>query len=886
MSSLLYRLGRWCATRAGRTLLAWIAILVVLGACVGALGVNLTASFAINDVESMRGLAVLAERVPQAAGVSERVLFTSADAPIEQHRAAIDAFVQGVRQIDGVALVGDPFAEGSTAVSPDSRHALVEIQTDTSVGSVVSGPTGRAEEVAGQIASLRERAAAQDPGLISMTSDSLELETGIALSATELLGVLIAVIVLLGTFKSLTTAGAPIVSALIGVGTGMLAILVAAALVDVNSVTPVLAVMIGLAVGIDYALFIIARSREYLVRGIAPAEAAARANATAGSAVVFAGATVVVALCGLAVARIPFLAVMGFASAGVVVIAVLVAITATPALLGLLGERARPRRRRAARDDHPVASRWIAAITRVPTLTVLAVIAVLGAAAVPVTGLRLGLPDNGYHAVGSEARTTYDAIADAYGEGYNAPIIVMGDISQSKDPVGAVDSLAERLRALRGVADIPLATPNQDGTLALVRIRPEKGQTDASTTALVNAIRSDAASIEDGLGVRALMVTGSTAVAIDIAAQLGDAMLPFGTVVVGLSMLLLMIVFRSIVVPVTATLGYLLSLGAGLGAVGLVFGWGWMAGPLGVSRVGIVISFLPVIAMGVLFGLAMDYQVFLVSRMREEWIRTGDARESVRKGFIGSSQVITAAAAIMIGVFAAFIGSESIQIKPIAVALTVGVLADALLVRMTLIPALMALLGRAAWWLPRWLDALLPIVDVEGEGLDRSLEHAAWMEAHGAAALRLEGVTVSEGRDTAFRDLSVVVRPGALAVVRSDDAVARRAFAALVGARLRPTRGRVVVVGHVLPDGTSSVQRQTAALKTHDEALPDHARIVVVDDPGARRWGRVARLLDEGRTVVVTGPTGLVVPVPLRAATDTPLATSAPAVGAGPAPNA
>ncbi len=883
MSSLLHRVGRWCADHAKRTLAIWVALLAALAITVGFLGINLSGAFKIAEAESMTGLEILAERLPQAAGTSEQVLFTASDSNITAHKKAIDDFVDKAGDIDGVALVSDPFDSERSTITDDGKNALVQIQADTSVGSLAGGENAKAHDVSAALDELASSVHESDSALTVQLGGNIGKTVDIALSATELVGVVIAAIVLFVTFGSLLTAGAPILSAFIGVGVGMASLLVGATFIQINSVTPVLAVMIGLAVGIDYALFIISRAREYLAKGIEAHEAAARANATAGSAVVFAGGTVIVALCGLGVAGIPFLTVMGVSSAIVVGIAVLVALTAVPALLALLGQRATPKKRtrKAVADNskptkkhRSFAARWIDTITKIPALTVLIVITILGIATIPATGMRLGLTDNGYEAKDTQLRQTYDAITQVYGDGYNSPIVVIADISQTAQPLEVTDALVDRLSSLDGVDRIALATPNQDATIAFVQILPEKGQTDPETHALVRTIRDDASQIETDLGIRDVMVTGQTAVAIDIASQLNAALVPFGIVVVGLSIILLMIVFRSIAVPLTATLGYLLSLGTAFGAVGLVFGWGYFADFIHVTKVGVVISFLPVIVMGVLFGLAMDYEVFLVSRMREEWIRFHDAKRAVRRGFIGSSTVVTAAAVIMTGVFAAFIPHGNVYIKPIAVALTAGIATDAFVVRMTLIPALMALLGKRAWWMPAWLDRMLPVVDVEGEGLARSLEHADWVEAHGESALRMEGVRVQEGSDVVFSGFTLVLKPGELGIVRSDDTLARHALAATISARLRPTRGIIVVGDHVLPDGTAFVQRQTLSLHNHNDAVPTHTRIVIVDDPGTRQWKRIDELIATGKTVVVTGKRGLVIPENLTPATDVELGAS------------
>ena len=761
MSNFLLSLGRWCARHATRVLAAWALLIAVLGGVVATTGIQLDDTFTISGTESMRGLEVLSDRLPQAAGTSEQVLITSSNGRIENHAPAVNAFALRASQIDGVATVSPPFGDKTagvaSSVSADGTHVLVQVQTDASVGSITTGTTPKAKTVAQDLDTLAERAEAMDPSLTVQRSGNIDQEVGIGISAVELVGVAIAAIVLLITFGSLVAAGTPLIAAAVGVGVGMLGILATASFTDINSTTPVLAVMIGLAVGIDYALFIVSRAREYLADGVDPAEAAGRATATSGGAVVFAGTTVIVALCGLSVAGIRFLTTMGLASAAVVAVAVLVALTVVPALIGLLGQRLLPRRRRAADAgadaDRRPASRWVRTVTRRPWVTIGAVVVLLGLCAVPVSGLRLALTDNGFAEKGSQQRETYDAVAAAYGEGYNSPIVVIADVSQPSGSVAAVQGLARDLSQLDGVEGVSLATPNEDGTLAFVQLRPEKSQADPSTMELVRNIRSHAGDYESRYGLSNVMVTGQTAVAIDVAEELNAALIPFGIVVVGLSLILLMVVFRSIAVPVTATLGYLLSLGAGMGAVGAVFGWGWAADLLAVSKVGAVISFLPVIVMGVLFGLAMDYQVFLVSRMREEWSRrrrdATDAMPEARReaaavavetGFQGSAKVVVAAAVIMIGVFMAFVHTDNVYVKPIALGLTVGIAADAFLVRMTLIPALMAALGEKAWWLPAWLDRLLPVVDVEGEGLEQALE-----QEEAAAGQSARPVTDSSG---------------------------------------------------------------------------------------------------------------------------------------------
>ncbi|MDY5584387.1 MAG: MMPL family transporter, partial [Arcanobacterium sp.] len=679
MSALLHRLGKWCAHRAKTVLGAWFALIGILAALIATTGLNLTDAFKIDNAESIQGMEVLQERLPQAAGTSNQVLFSTDTGTILDYQEEIAEFISTASTIDGISMVTDPFSELTPSITENKKHALLQIMGDKSVGSQMSGPTIESATTAQALKELVTTTAAENPELQIDMAENIGHFISVPLSLTELIGVGIAALVLIATFGLVLAAGAPILSAFIGVGAGMLVVLGVANFVEINSTTPALAVMIGLAVGIDYALFIIARAREYILDGVAPREAAARANATAGSSVVFAGGTVIVALCGLSVSGIGFLAVMGISAAFVVFISVLVAITAVPAMLGLIGMKAisrKQRQKQRTRDSQNTQNKttrrspavwWISTITKAPLVTIFGVVAILGLMLVPATKMTTALTDNGTEPLGTSLRTTYDKIGEYYGDGYNAPIIVIADIVQSTEPVELVNKLSQEISQIDGVKKIQLATPNPDASIAFVQIIPEHGQTDARTAQLVQDLRTSAPIWETDLKISDVMITGATAVSIDIAEQLNSALIPFGIVVVGLSLILLMIVFRSIAVPLTATIGYLLSLGAAFGAIGIVYGYGIGADLLHVTKTGPVISFLPVMVMGILFGLAMDYQVFLVSRMREEWIRSGNAMQAVKQGFIGSSTVVVAAALIMTSVFAAFIPEGSVQIKPIAI---------------------------------------------------------------------------------------------------------------------------------------------------------------------------------------------------------------------------
>ncbi|MGO1201338.1 MAG: MMPL family transporter, partial [Dermabacteraceae bacterium] len=577
-----------------------------------------------------------------------------------------------------------------------------------------------------------------------------------------------------------------------------------------------------LAVGIDYALFILSRHRDQLSQGDDVRESIGKALATSGSAVIFAGMTVIVALVGLFITGIPFLTVMGVAAAATVAVSVVVALTMLPAMMAILGERLRPRRIRRAMADNggvlpapdpearprrSLGRTWVRLVTKVPALTILVVIVGVGALAVPIKDLELALPDLGTEPTGTAARDTYDLVAEEFGPGYNGPLLVTADIINTTDPLGVVEELESDVAALDHVKEIQLATPNRGADMAVVVVIPEGGPTDQSTKDLVAELRDSADGWERDLSISDVTVTGATAVGIDVTDKLSDALLPFALFVVGLSLILLALVFRSIWVPIKASVGYLFSVAAAFGVTAMVFEYGWFNGPLFVDVNGPVVSFMPIMVMGVLFGLAMDYEVFLVSRMREEFVHTRDARGAIERGFTANAPVVTAAALIMVAVFAGFVTSGWFMLQPIAVALAVGVLVDAFVVRMTFVPAVLALLDRHAWWLPGWLSRALPTVDVEGEGLAAVLEHRRWTEEHGEHALRLQdtGAPLLDGPGS-LGPLTGSITPGTLLVVRAPDDAARGTFLALVAGRHRPSSGILAVHDRLAPDDIAAIQ--------------------------------------------------------------------------------
>jgi RND superfamily putative drug exporter len=636
-------------------------------------------------------------------------------------------------------------------------------------------------------------------------------------------------VVLTLTLGSVRAAGIPLLTAVVGVALAMALVFAATSVVELSATAPLLAVMIGIAVGIDYALFVLARHREQLAEGMDPEESTGRAVATAGSAVVFAGLTVMIALTGLAVARIPFLTVMGLAAAVAVAVAVLVALTLLPAVMGAFGTRLAPRvrarrpGRRPARPTGSAAAAWVRLVTRRPLVTVLVVTAALLTAAVPVLDLRLALPDAGTTAQGTPSRDTYDLLGEEFGPGFNGPLIVTGDIVASTDPLGLVDAVRADIEAMDGVAAVPLATPNPSADTMVLQVVPDGGPTSEETRALVQELRDLRPALEAEHGV-SIAVTGTTAVGIDVSDRLLGALLPFVLLVVGLSLVLLAMVFRSVWVPVKAAVGYLLSIGAALGAVVAVYQWGWLEGPLHTVDTGPVVSFMPILVLGILFGLAMDYEVFLVSRIREHHVHGADARTAVRTGFSSAATVVTAAAVIMFAVFAVFVPEGDATLQPIALGLAVGVFVDAFLVRMTLVPAVLTLLGERAWWLPRWLDRLLPSLDVEGEGIAHQLRLQDWPHPGAGTGAYAAGVTVVDaargGERVLLAPTSLAVPPGHLLLVEGADRVARTALALVLSGRTRPGAGDVKVAGLVLPQQAVAARRAVGLVRAVEEVDP------------------------------------------------------------------
>ena len=875
MSSMLYALGRFAARARTLMLLLWIAVLAVLGTGAAVFGQGANAPITIPGTESQQALDSLARTFPQVSGTSAQIIVVAKDGDHvdeQPYRDEIERAAKALEGVDDVNAVQTPFGQVAAGLAKDRSAALITVQLKGTASEV---PKATLDEVKHASDALEKEL--PSGAKASYGGEVFNMSVP-GISPTEAIGVVVAFVVLVLTLGSLLAAGMPLLIAILGVGVAMAGIIFTTAFVPLTSTTPMLALMLGLAVGIDYTLFIVSRHQEQLRAGVDVRESIARATATSGSAVVFAGLTVIIALVGLSVAGIPFLTALGVAAAAAVAIAVLISVTLTPAILSMAGERILPRTQRKQRaalvaggdpatrelaqddggrvaqddggrvaqddggrptgaDAHGAAPAvpktraerffggWVRLATRKPIVTIVAVLLAVGAAAIPALDLRLALPDATALPANDPARITSELTAEHFGAGATGPLVLTGSIVASNDPVGLMNDLADEVRKVPGVAEVPLATPNATADTGIIQVVPEAGPHAESTAKLVDALRAKHDVWQQEYGV-SLAVTGFTAVAIDVSNLLAQALLPFAVLVVGLSLILLAMVFRSVWVPIKATLGYLLSVGAAFGAVVAVFQWGWFADLLHVPTTGPVLSFMPIILMGVLFGLAMDYEVFLVSRIREEVVHGADAQTAIRTGFVGSARVVTAAAIIMFAVFAAFVPEGDASIKVIALGLAVGVFVDAFLVRMTLVPAVLALLGDRAWRMPRWLARVLPVFDVEGEGLARELAHENWppdqpdARIAGDELLLHGGARVARLRVAAGEALRIDPKqPGGIALAET------------LSGRGRIVAGTLRVAGLLQPERAGSLRRRAAwaSAATVREAAADRPEVLVLD---------------------------------------------------------
>ena len=762
MATLLQRLGVTAYRRWPFFLAAWLLVFVAVGAVAAGFSKPLTENFTIPGIPSQKAADLQAELFPGSEDAFDAVNVNvvvqapegeTLDQP--EYRQEIQALTAALaelpqqpedQQIAGpvktakqqtAAIVGAAQAAGgdveqaeanAAAISPlskDGRTGIITFEWDIDSPSDLEGETlEELEQVMAEARTSGLEVEANGPGATAFETPE---------ATSELIGLAVALVVLVLTFGSLVAAGMPLFNAVFGVGLGLTGITAMTAVLDVDSSATILASMLGLAVGIDYTLFILARYRTELHHTDDREAAVGVAVGTAGSAVVFAGLTVLIALSALAVVRIPFLTTMGLAAAATVFVAVLVALTLLPAILGLFKSKTFAGRVRKYRPQHDEDGkvlnngvRWARFVGRYPAALVAVVVIGLGALAVPLAGLQLAFPTDSTAPSDSTQRQASELVAEGFGPGREAPLLVVVDARdvEEEQRQAAFGEVTAWAGGLDGVVNAQIVATNaeraEDGTVttpatgALIQVLPEFGPADAGATDLLETMRDGESDIEDATGTDT-GVTGLTAITTDVSDRLADALPVYLAIVIGLAFILLMIVFRSILVPLTATLGFLLSVLATLGATVAVF----QEGAFGIFEGQPIVSFMPIFLIGLVFGLAMDYQVFLVTRMREAHVHGMSTREAVVDGFRNSARVVTAAATIMIAVFAAFMLQEDAIVKSMGFALAAAIVFDAFIVRMMLIPATLYLLGEKAWWMPAWLDRVLPNVDVEGEKLER-----------------------------------------------------------------------------------------------------------------------------------------------------------------------
>lgn len=773
MSKLLYRIGKSAYDKPWAFIAGWIVVIGIVAALLGMNGMNVSSEMKIEGTESQKVLDKLERELPEASGGQASVLFTAPQGERLDTPERIAKIGEAVNRVYGMEYVINPAelaaAAGAAGDAGATAGAEQTVPDDSSAMAGAGAATGAAGDASaelppymplmvngmpvpgvliasdGSIALFQFQFTVQQnslpkgvadsvveavtktvdgTGIAALPSDSLKTPE-IPIGVNEVFGLIIAAIVLVMTLGSVVAAGLPIVTALFGVAIGVGGAFAISNMVTMTSFTPILALMIGLAVGIDYALFIVNRQRRLIFdQGLSAREAAARAVGTAGSAVFFAGLTVIIALCGLLVIGISFLSMMALVASVTVFLNVLIALTLLPALLGLVRERicsvkAREKQRtKSAGREHGIADGWVKGIVKLRWLVIVAVIVILGAAAIPAAKMELGMPSGATANLDTPARQSYDAISAGFGEGFNGPLLI---VAESKDSSGVIapETLGGIVQEIGQHENVSVVSPvgmNAEGNIAILSLIPKTGPTDAETKELVHELRAADSTVAQNYGV-ALGVTGFTAINIDMSSRLAEVFPTYIGVIVILSLIILLLVFRSILVPIKATVGFLLSVLATFGITTAVFQWGWAGSLFGIDTGGPLMSFIPILVTGILYGLAMDYQVFLVSSMRESYVHGHRGRKSVIHGYEQASRVVVAAAVIMVAVFTGFVFTHDIMIKQIGFALALGILIDAFVVRMALVPAVMALFGDKAWWLPKWLDRLLPNLDVEGDKL-------------------------------------------------------------------------------------------------------------------------------------------------------------------------
>jgi putative drug exporter of the RND superfamily len=717
MTRRLERLGRASASHPGRTILIWLLVAVAVGVAGAVAGGEFNDNFKIPGAQSQEAIDRLQSDFPQVAGsTNNEVVFHARTGTLgePQYQAAIAAAIQNATKLTHVVAVVPP-VPGHT-LSADGTTGFATVAYDLAAVDLKNGDFGLLEDA---------MAPATRAGLeVEYGGDLVSLAQAPNVGASDQIGLAVALLILIIAFGSVVAAGLPIGTAIVGLIVGLATVKLLAAFFNVPSTAPIIGTMIGLGVGIDYALFVITRHRENLLGGAAVVDSAGHTNATAGQSVLFAGTTVVIAICGLALAGIPFVASLGFATAVIVAVAVAAALTLMPAFLGLVGMRINSwelpwtkrhqAEARAGSHRETFWGRWADHVGRRPLRYAVISLAVLLTLAAPMLSMRLGQTDAGTLPTSSTQRRAYDLLSKAFGAGFNGPLELVVELPAQVDSAAVSARIASAVGADPDIAAVTPPTVSPSKRTLLLSAVPRSAPEAAATSALVKRLRATVLpKATEGTGATAL-VTGSTAVFIDLSDKIAGRLPIFIFGVVALSFLLLLVVFRSILVPLKAAIMNVLSICAAYGVVVAVFQWGWLKGLFGLQTTVPIVSFVPMMMFAILFGLSMDYEVFLLSRIREEYLTTHDNHFSVVDGLAHTAQVITSAAVIMVSVFASFLLVNDPTVKMMGLGLAVAVFVDASLIRMVLVPATMALLGDANWWLPKSLERVLPHLDIEG----------------------------------------------------------------------------------------------------------------------------------------------------------------------------
>jgi RND superfamily putative drug exporter len=746
MSNYLYRLAHFAFRRRRLVLAIWLVAAIAAITIGVASGGKTNDTFTIPGTEAQNAANVLSAKLPAFSGGQSTIVFATTNGPARvtdpAARAAIETALAKLKSVPQVSSVAGPFSGG--LVSTSGKVALGQVQWSAMATNVKDTNLTAVKEAMKPV---------QADGVQVAYSGSVYPGWNPPVSELpEVIGLIIAFIVLMIVFGAFAAAGLPILGAILGVAITLMGITAISSVLSIASASTTVALMLGLSCGIDYGLFVLSRHRTNLLNGMTPEESVPLAMGTAGSSVVFAALTVIIALCGLAVVGIPFLTVMGLAAAGSVAVAMLIALTLLPAMLGfagtkaakfarlpLLGARAERVARRSAADPNSTAGAgWARFVVRNRVPALIGGIALLGVLAIPATQLHLGLPSGASQSKGNTERIAYDLTTQAFGPGFNGPLLI---VAQNVTNPSDTQQIAGALSKVPGVARVtPVVAQNG---ISLIRVTPTSGPNDAATANLVHTLRHDRAAIEGYTGTR-ILVGGTTASNIDVSSKLSSALPIFLIVIIGLAFILLTFAFRTILVPITSILGFLLSMAAALGAQVAMFQWGWGQHILGITP-SETISFLPIVMLAIIFGLSSDYEVFVVSRIKEEYTKNGDARRAVQRGTGVSARVVTSAAIIMFSIFVSFMLNNDPAVKAIGFSFAIGVFLDAFVVRLTLVPAVMAVIGSRLWYHPAWFAKYVPDPDIEGQRLDHKVTERELSEDE-----PIEGELVAAG--TSARD--------------------------------------------------------------------------------------------------------------------------------------